>query len=97
MALTPEMANNDENTSVCESCLLVVKGKDMTHDEFIQKNKRIADLLDKIAQRTEKMAWANCAKSANHEFVAIIQLQEKLLIDAENLLKEFEKSNCTGV
>ena len=66
----------------------------MTYDDFLQRNKRITDTLDKIARRTESMALANCANSSNAEFVTIMRVQEKLFMDAEKLLNEFDNSNA---
>lgn len=71
----------------------MVKGNGMTYDDFLQRNKRNTDMLDKIARRTEAMALSNCANSSNAEFVAIMQLQEKVFMDTEKLLNEFENPN----
>ena len=43
----------------------------MTYDDFLQINKRITVILDKIARRTKTMAFATCANSSNDEFVAV--------------------------
>jgi hypothetical protein len=67
----------------------------MSYDEFVYKNKTIADRLDEIARRTNNMAWLGIANLCNEVFVELMKAQDQLLKAADDLLSTFEKERST--
>jgi hypothetical protein len=62
----------------------------MTQEEFVAKNKLIADRLDEIAARTARMALTGTADTSNPAFRELMVAQDQLLKAADKLLDTYQ-------
>lgn len=62
----------------------------MTNEDFVKRNNRIVDMLNRIANRTEQMALLGTADFEHPEFIELMRVQERLFIAAEKLLNTYE-------